>query len=190
MLSITKLKRLLAAKVSEYNTAKQMLAKEKEILDESKRNLSDLQEAQKIVQATAAEVQNRVHQRIATIVTRCLQTVYNEPWSFKVYFEQKRGKTEARMVVVDEAGNETDPAEENGGGVVDLAAFALRIITLLMKKPAARKLLVLDEPFRFLTSHAEQVKTLLKSLSDELDIQFIVVTHDRGLVAGQVVELD
>jgi hypothetical protein len=50
---------------------------------------------------------------------------------------------------------------------------------------------VADEPFKFVNGEEEQerVATLLETLSQELAIQFIIVTDDSWLKIGKVIEL-
>ena len=182
--------RILALE-SEYKQVKAMLRTERQLLEDAKENLDACLEAQKLIQETAADVQTKVHAHIATIVTRCLKAVFTPGYEFKIHFEQKRGKTEARMVFLDHEGNEVNPTEECGGGVIDVAAFALRIAALLLSKPRPEKILILDEPFRFLggTTYRNHLRQLLASLHEELHFQFIIVTHDPDFEAGRVYEI-
>ena len=146
---------------------------------------------QMILQHVAQEVQNQVHSRISAIVTRCLSTVFGEDaYEFDIQFEMKRGKTEAKLQFVRD-GESVDPLTASGGGVVDVAAFALRLAALVLTKPHRRRLLVLDEPFRFVSSsYREKVRQLIITLSEELGIQIIMVTHDPALQVGNVVEIE
>lgn len=188
---MTKLERFAQEKMNELRAAKEMLKVEKENLAAAKESLAAHQEAQKVIQGVASGVQTSVHKKIASVVTRCLQTVLNEQYQFKIYFEQKRGKTEARMVFVDQNGHDIDPMTESGGGAVELAAFALRLVALLMTKPQPRKVLILDEPFRCVSrNHADRLRELIESLSKELEMQFIIVTHDERLQFGKIIEVE
>ena len=78
----------------------------------------------------------------------------------------------------------------SGGGVVDVAAFALRLSCLMLSKPPLRRLLVLDEPFKFVSAeHRDRIQTLLRTLAEEMRIQILMVTHIEQLVTGDVLEL-
>jgi hypothetical protein len=180
---------LASSKLNELRAAQESLALEKKAAVKAQNDLDTLLEAQVFIQTAAAAIQSETHHKIARIVTRCLQSVIDEPYEFKIHFEKKRGKTEARMVLVNKEGHEIEPADGGGEGI-DLAAFALRLISVLMKKPAARKLLVLDEPFRFVTrADAPKVKLLLESLARELGFQFVIITHNPLLVTGKAIDL-
>lgn len=147
--------------------------------------------AQQIVQQVAQEVQNVVHRRISGIVTRCLAAVFDDQaYEFRIDVDIKRGRTEARMLFVRD-GVEVDPLTASGGGVVDVASFALRLAALCLSRPPRRKLLVLDEPFRFVSAgYRDKVRDLLLVLSEELEVQIIMVTHDVALRVGTVVHLE
>lgn len=147
------------------------------------------EQAQKLTQITAQNVQQRVHNQIASVVSRCLSAVFDEPYQFKIHFERKRGRTEARLVFVRD-GEEIVPMQGSGGGVLDVAGFALRLACLMLSKPKARKLLILDEPFKFISSeYRERVSDLLNTLAIEMKIQFVMVTHIPELQTGKVVRI-
>jgi len=146
-------------------------------------------EAQQIVQAVAETIQEEAHDRIAGVVSRCLAAVFDEPYEFQIRFERARGRTEARLVFVRE-GMEINPIDASGGGVVDVAAFALRLSCLMLARPACRRVVVLDEPFRFVSKeYRVRVRIMLEDLARELGVQFIIVTHIRELATGHIIEV-
>lgn len=150
---------------------------------------NDADEAQQIVQAVAETLQEEAHSRIAGVVSRCLAAVFDEPYEFHINFERARGRTEARLVFI-RGDQEISPIDASGGGVVDVAAFALRLSSLMLAKPSRRRTVILDEPFRFVSvDHRSAVRAMLKSLCTDLDVQFIMVTHMDELRVGHVVEL-
>ncbi len=163
---------------------------EKEHLRLARERLANAEEAQAIVQGVAQDVQQRVHSRIAALVTRCLKAVFGEDaYEFRIAFERKRGRTEARLYLV-RGDLEIEPTEASGGGVVDVVGLGLRIACLMLHRPAKRKLLCLDEPLRHLSAnYRPAARDLIEALAEELDIQFILVTHDEEFRIGNVVEL-
>lgn len=175
---------------SDFRTAQRDRARECKELDEAEGEVGATVEVQKILQSLAATVQQQAHRRIASVVTRCLEAVFGEDaYEFKINFEEKRGKTEARLLFCRD-GMELEPLEGSGGGAVDVAAFALRLACLVLQRPACRRLLVLDEPFRFVSkSYRPRLKSLLLALANEFNVQFIMVTHIPDLMTGKVVEV-
>jgi len=145
--------------------------------------------AQGIFQGVAKGIQQQVHERIAGVVSRCLEMIFDEPYEFQILFEEKRGRTEARLVFIRD-GIEVDPMTASGGGVIDIAAFALRVASLLLMRPKVQRLLVLDEPLKFLSAeYRDRARQMLETLSKEMGIQFLIVTHISELQTGTVVEL-
>lgn len=146
--------------------------------------------AQSVIQGLALSVQQQIHAKIASIVTNCLQVVFEEPYEFEIRFEQKRGKTSARMLFK-RNGVEMDPMTASGGGVVDVACFALRVACVIQHRPKLRPVLFLDEPFKFVSAkYRPRVRSLLESLSKDLGIQFIIVTHIQELQCGNVITIE
>lgn len=145
--------------------------------------------AQEVAQEAASQVQRRVHDHFGRLVTRCLEAVFDDPLEFRFVLEKKRGKTEARPAFFDN-GVEV-PRQFVAGGVKDVAAFALRLAKLSLDRPARRKLLVLDEPFKHVNGDAEQgrVAELVLALSKEFGVQILIVTDDQFLKIGKVVEV-
>lgn len=163
---------------------------ERKALAAARAHLAAAKEARRIAQEVAAAVQEAAHARVADVVSRSLAAVFDESaYEFKILFEAKRGRTEARLVFVRD-GEEADPLSAAGGGAVDVAAFALRLSVLLLSRPPRRRLLVLDEPFRMLSrEYAPRARLLLEMLSRELGVQIIMVTHNADLAAGRVYRL-
>ena len=115
--------------------------------------------------------------------------IRDSPYTFQIRFEQRRGRTEA-TIELERDGIRVDPMTAAGGGVVDVAAFALRLAALVLVQPPARRLLVLDEPFRFVSlEYRHKVRELLTTLADEMRVQFIIVTHQDELRCGKVIEV-
>lgn len=161
-------------------------------LKQAKLRTQHANEAQRIVQQIAAQVQQLAHSQIAKVVTRCLKTVFQEDaFEFRIKFERRRGKTEAELLFVDRDGYELPSGEGVPGGVIDVAAFALRLACLMLSRPKKRLLLVADEPFKNVNGkvYQDRVGSLLLQLSEELGIQFIIVTDDPWLYIGKVIEL-
>lgn len=180
----------LARPLQHLREARSTVRGERASLASAQERETALREAQAIAQTVAAACQTTAHRKIADIVTKCL-ALFEEPYTFHIKFERKRGKTEARLVFERDGNELEDPTEEAGLGCVDVAAFALRVAALVLSQPPRRRLLVLDEPFRFVSEgYRPRVRVLLESLSKDLGIQFILVTHDRALVTGKVVELE
>jgi DNA repair exonuclease SbcCD ATPase subunit len=136
--------------------------------------------ARGFVQKAAEETQQQLEAQMSYLVTSALVGVFPDPYEFRVRFVQRRNKTECDLLLVKD-GVEYFPMECAGGGVLDITSFALRVAFWCLVKNAP--VIVLDEPFRFLSwDLRERAGMLLQKLSQELGIQFIIVTHLQELL--------
>lgn len=186
------LQRKLNDKRTTYKIIKSNYKQEKENLEKAKGRLSSAETARELVQEVAQKLQQAVHNQIAGIVSLGLKTVFSEPYNFKINFEKKRGRTEARLIF-ERDGLELDPISAAGGGVIDVAAFTLRVACLSLSKPALRPTLILDEPFKNVSKtkgYLDQIPLLLEKLAEEMGLQIIMVTHIEELKVGKVIDLE
>jgi len=153
--------------------------------------ISDAEEAQRVAQTVAQTIQRRVHEALSRVVDRCLAAVFEEPYTFRIRFDRKRGRTEAVPEFVREGVVLDDPLNEVGGGVCDVAALALRIGCLLLRRPPARRMLMLDEPFRNVRGERNRARTraMLEGLASEMGFQVLMSTDIPEYRLGTVVEV-
>lgn len=155
----------------------------------TQQDYEEAQEALAVAKVVSQQIQTMVHAQINGVVSRCLEAVFDEPYEFKIIFETKRSKTEARMVFIRD-GKEYDPLSSCGGGVVDVAAFALRVAAITLSRPQGRLLLVMDEPFKFVSRmYRSRVKAMLDTLARDMGFQFIMVTHIDEFRTGNIIEI-
>jgi hypothetical protein len=174
-----------------FSRAISTVERETAALVDAERKLSSIREAQRIVQAVAAEVQREAHDRIASVVTRCLEAVFSDPYEFRIRFDKKRGKTEAVLELSRDGENFDDPLNEVGGGVIDVASLALRLACVAISKPPRRRVLLLDEPWSNVRGEGNRLRTrrVLATLADEFGVQFVLNTDIPDYRMGQVVEM-
>lgn len=172
--------------------ASELARAESDVLLHSKA-LEDAQEAQQRLQELASRTQQAAHEGLAGVATRSLKAVFGkEAYSFRIDFEQKRGRTEAKLILADSRGRDIgDPLESTGHGYVDVGAFALRLAAMILRRPPVRRLFVADEPFRAVDrKRRPAVRKLIEALAGELGVQIVLVTHDPELVCGDVIDLE
>lgn len=142
--------------------------------------------AQAIIQIVAQKTQEELEYRLSEIVSLALSAVFDDPYKLKVNFVIRRGKTECDLLF-EKNGEIFDPLTSSGGGAIDIAAMALRIAIWTLTQPQPRNVLILDEPFRFL-SREYQIKAsiMLNELSKKLNpnLQIIMVSHSESLIEG------
>lgn len=159
-----------------------LLNSTKESLEAKQQELIDCEEAQVIVQNVAQLTQEELKIHISNLVTLALESVFDDPYEFEADFVQRRGQSEADLWFVKE-GERIDPLSASGGGVVDVAAFGLRVSLWSLQKPRSRSIIVLDEPFKYLSSNYQhKAGELLKVISEKLNLQILMISHIEPLV--------
>jgi len=144
-------------------------------------SLREHEEAREIVRLVGQKTQEQLQFHISDITTMALNTVFDDPYEMKMEFVQRRNKTECDLKFV-RGELEIDPIEASGVGAIDVASFALRIASWSMKRPHSRNTIILDEPFRYLsTNYQSRASEMLKEISRRLGIQFIIITHEEEL---------
>lgn len=175
--------------ITKRDRALAQIKEEKEQLQQAETLIKDVQEAQKYVQQVAEHVQEKSHKQIAKVVSKCLSAVFKEPYELRIKLELRRGRTEVDFIYL-RAGRKVYP-RVTSGGVLDVAALALRMASLVVTLPAMRRFLALDEPWKGLSkTNLQKMAALIETLSVDLGIQFLIATHDSELMVGKVIELD
>lgn len=149
---------------------------------ELREQVKDHETARALFQRAAEITQEKLAIHLSDLVSLALKTVFDDPYKFKVEFVSKRGGTECNLLFVDKDGNEYQPLNSCGYGAADVASLALRVAYHSLGN--TRPVLVFDEPLRHLsTDLMEKASELIKSLSKELGLQFIIVTHSEELAS-------
>jgi len=141
-----------------------------------------LDESQNIIRIVGQNIQMKVEYKIAEVVSLALASIFPDPYEVKLYFEQRNKGLEAD-IIFEREGIEINPYEECGGGVVDVACFALRIALWSLENPRKAPIMILDEPGKFISRDLQpKFSALIKEISKELGIQFIIVSHDSAII--------
>jgi len=173
-----------------YNTAHRDCKVEKQRLKQAEDTLSYAEAAQTITQHIAQTIQQQAHKRIEGVVSKCLEAVFGDEYGFKINFERKRGRTEAVLMLLKDGHEIEDALNSDSGGVVDVAAFALRLSNIVLAKPTLNRIIIMDEPFRNLDiENRDNVRLLLEELAEDFKVQFIIVTHESAFQIGKVIKL-
>lgn len=136
--------------------------------------------SQAFFQKIAQQTQEMIKYRIEKITQTALDSVLPNIYVFHVNFNMSRGKTEVTFTL-EKDGEEFFPIDNNGGGVVDIIALALRITIWTLSE--SRNTMILDEPLRFLSkTYRPIIIDLLKELNTKMNLQFIITTHDSDII--------
>src|SRR4030066_1014984 len=170
----------LKSKFISFKTECQLTLKSLEDLEKGYNSLKEynenLQKARVLIAEAGKYTQSYLKDYIESMVTTALQAVFEEDYQFVIDFDIKRNKPEAK-ISLKLRGEETDPKDSCGGGVLDVASFALRVILWSIENPKSSNVIILDEPFKFLHGKMENAMKMVKDLSKKLNIQFILVSQ-------------
>lgn len=126
-----------------------------------------------------------------SITNRCLETVFGDAIKLKLHHAESGGGTEVKVTVSTCDGEDVDPLTACGGGVVDVVSFGLRLAAIICDVSQPRKILILDEPFRFVSvNYRAKLADMLESLASQCGVQIIMVTHFSEFTIGDVIHVE
>jgi len=127
-------------------------------------------------QGIAKKTQENVKFHIERVGQSALDSIFPDTYKFSIDFVSRKGKTEAEFSIIKQD-NKINPMNSSGGGIVDIISLSLRITLLSIS--GNRKVMILDEPLRFVSKNYQPIIIdLLKELEKRLGLQFIMITHD------------
>lgn len=129
--------------------------------------------------------QEAAQRQVEALVTRGLQTVFGEEYSFHIEQGTNGARPEinflVRSVTDDGVVIETDVMSSRGGGLASVVGFLLRVVIRLLGKRAEETVIFLDETFGMLSEEYEgRMAEFLRELADKTGIQFVLVTHSSA----------
>lgn len=162
---------------------RQVVSARKEIR-KCKQQIENSEEALAILQTVAKSTQQELEYHIGEVVSIALGHLFSDPYKFVIEFVLKRDRVEAE-IWFEKNGERLHPLSATGGGVVDVSSFALRVALWSLAPRKTRAVLILDEPFKFLSSDLQaKAGEMLKEVSRKLNLQIIMVSHIPDLVEG------
>lgn len=143
---------------------------------------NDLIEARRIISEAARVTQLQFKGFVENLVTMAIQTVFPEQqYKFVMDFDLKANRSEINLLVQQGEKEPYRPEDEQGGGLLDILSFALRVVMWALEKPRSRPVFVMDEPFRYCGKLTPLAGNMMKEISQRLGIQIIMVTHEDAL---------
>ena len=157
------------------------IASEIETLTET---IQDLERVTILFNSMGEERQQEAQNTIEELVTRGLQTIFDDSLSFHIQ-QTTRGKS----VIVDfivrttlaNSVVDTPVLDARGGGLAATIGFLLRLVVLLLSKGTrGETLMVLDETFAHVSDdYLPGVGDFLREVVDKTGIQVLMVTHQE-----------
>ncbi|NLL81606.1 MAG: ATPase [Tissierellia bacterium] len=184
---MTLLKEIVAKEEGKRDILIEQLNKNNNLLSEIKEQIELLEEVTLLFQKTSEFAREQAKSQIETLVTKCLQYIFESNVEFEIELSELRNKANAEFYVTnitDEFTIKTKPELSRGGGVVDIVSLALRIAFLQIHKPPIEGPLILDEPAKHVSEdYIYNVGDFLKETSEMFSRQIIMVTHNQHLSA-------
>lgn len=135
-----------------------------------------------LLQAMQEVWKQRFEAAVGQVVSRGLTAVFGEQLDLLVELGQSGSQPTARFAVRDSRGLETDVIDARGGGLVNVAAFLLRVLLLLSARPPMARILILDETFVNVSAeYGPALVELLRRIVDEGGFQILLVSHRDDL---------
>lgn len=154
---------------------------------ELERQVSFSEQAQVIIQAVARQTQKQLEYRVGELVSLAQASVFDDPWSLKLDFVLRRGKTECDLYWQKSDGRESgDIRYGGGGGEADVAALGLQFAMWSLQRPRTQNIMFLDEPLKFLKGGdlPERGALTIKEISKGLSLQILMVSHIPDQIEG------
>ena len=173
---------LLISKKREENLKKlDELQKEKEKLIE---DISTRVEAIDYIERVANEERLDVKEKVETLITSCLQEVFDDSYSIEFDYGVKGSRTSVDIYLKRKCKDGLvvkRKIDGFGGGVADTISLPLKLIVLMNDKDYT-KILFADEPGKHLDiEKVPKLGRFLKNISDKLGIQIIMSSHHDGM---------
>lgn len=181
-MTVAELEKCVVRKKSEYDFLKTQLGKQAEQVENLELQIRDKIEARNIISEASRVTQKQFKDFVEQLVTLAIQSVFTEEdYKFVVKWELQNNRTQINLMVQQGEKEPYDPEDEQGGALLDIISFALRIVLWVLEKPRSRNTLILDEPFKYCGDFTILAAKMVKNISKKLQLQIIMVTHSDVL---------
>jgi DNA repair exonuclease SbcCD ATPase subunit len=165
-------RQLLERQAEEKKTKLQELVRKEELLIK----------ARWVITQVSQVTQQAFKERVESLVTLAIHSVFDRPYQFVMNFEQQRNKVVC-VPMVKEGEIELIPKDEMGGGIIDVISFAFRVILWSLQNPRSRNVFILDEPMKWVGKgeRLQRAGQMFHQLSHRLGFQLIIASHEPEL---------
>jgi len=181
-MALTKYKTFLDETRAKKQVLEQSVAEIQTELLQLKTRLGNLVIAQEVINSVSILAQTEFKGAVEALVTEALHYVFGDNYAFEIESTIARNQAEAQMwVSID--GVRHSLKDELGGGVVDTISFVLKVVFWALQINRTEPVLIFDEPMKNLDSgRLKDVGRMMRSLSERLHLQFLIVSHEQGLI--------
>ncbi len=181
-----KIYQFVERKIGERDRIKKEIEEKENELKKIEKEKIILKKSEEVLKNAYEKVRQNTMNGIELLVNKALNKIFDD-LTFKIELEEERNKKVAKPLVkkiTKDFEFEGDPLNSSGGTVSQIISLALRI-SILEKSlnPKFEGPLILDEPLTFLDERSKRrIGEFIKSLSEYLKRQIILITHDRILM--------
>lgn len=191
--TILALDRELIGKISEFDRYSEQLEAIERKIASNEDNIDKHIKAAHILQKTADKQREHVKNRIETLGTAALQSIFGQQYELSIELDQQKAKPECKIYVVETHGETTlkrEPQDFTGGGIVDIVSIALRFAVIQLLREYSKsdavnnihgvlQIVLLDEPGKHVSKeYSPLLSEFIKLLSTSLNMQIIFITHN------------
>lgn len=171
----------LIAKGQENQIQESIKNREKKI-KELEKEQDHLRKVDILLKQASEYARSQIKEQLEYLVTASLQAVFQKELSFYIELFESHNSPAASFLIEETIEDQKvyyDPLESRGGGLVDMISIILRIAFLYFLEPKMYGPLLMDEPAKHLSDeYVHDFADFLKSLSEDLDLQILLVTHN------------
>jgi DNA repair exonuclease SbcCD ATPase subunit len=140
-------------------------------------NMQVLDQASETLKRIGEQKKKATIEMFERVVTLAVKEVFGFDYRFAIEVSAEK-KVLTKFKLIDSKGLELDIMTSCGGGIVDVVSFVLKALMLASIRPKRDPVMFMDERFAHLSrEYLPKMAQLLKSLSEQLGIKFVLVTH-------------
>ena len=185
---IKELKELINSQKIDLQRNKTLFESLETQLSETESQIVDLQDTSAVLDRVTVllnsigeEKQLQAQQKIEGIVTKGLQFIFGDNYSFHITQTVKGKNSTIDFTIKSLIGDsvlETDILGAHGGGLASVVGFLLRITLLLLSKDSQARIIIGDEMFAAVSrEYLDPLAQFVKELVEKTGIQFLLITH-------------
>lgn len=151
-------------------------------------DISAHERATTLLNSIGEEKQYAAQEAIEQLVTRGLQTIFDDTLSFHILQDVKARRAEVSFIVRSTLANgtvvDTDVMDARGGGLAATVGFLLRLVVMLLRTDTrADNFMVLDETFAHVSEeYLPALGEFLRKIVEKTGVQILMVTHQPEFV--------
>jgi len=187
MVDLKALRNNLERKKGERNITQRQITESEEKIQELERQVSFSEQAQTVIQVVGRQTQKQLEYRVGELVSLAQASVFDDPWSLKLDFVLRRGKTECDLHWQKSDGRKSaDIQYGGGGGESDVASLGLQFAMWSLQRPKTQSIMFLDEPLKWLKGGdlPERGALMIKEISKGLSLQILMISHIPDQIEG------